>query len=272
MSAPALTVVADAPAVHQAFARWLADFIAERNAAGQPTRLILPVGPTLGYPLLAEICNSERISWADVKIITMDEYLDWTGRPVPVDHPLSFTGFMQRFLASLDEELRPPSGAYVWPDPFEIDRVADFIEHIGGIDACLGGIGIHGHVAFNEPPISRFAQISLEEFADSPTRVVSLAPETLVMNASRAQGGRFDDFPTLAVTIGMREILGARRIRLFCEGGIWQQEAILRAVSGREELAYPVSLLARHADAAIVADELSAAKANARLSVSASAR
>jgi glucosamine-6-phosphate deaminase len=264
VNAPALTVVADAPAVHEAFARWLADFIAERNAAGQPTRLILPVGPTLGYPLLTAICNRERISWADVKVITMDEYLDWTGRPVSPGHPLSFTGFMQRFLASLDDELRPPSNAYVWPDPFEINRVEGFIKHIGGIDACLGGIGIHGHVAFNEPPISRFAQIGLEEFADSPTRVVPLAPETIVMNASRAQGGRFQDFPTMAVTVGMREILGSQRIRLFCEGGVWQQEAILQAVSGHEDLAYPVSLLARHPDAAIVADELSAAKATAR--------
>lgn len=272
MSAPALTVVADAPAVHEAFARWLADFIAGRNAAGEPTRLILPVGPTLGYPLLTEICNRERISWGDVKVITMDEYLDWTGRPVSMDHPLSFTGFMQRFLASLDAELQPPSDAYVWPDPFEIDRVADFIEHIGGIDACLGGIGIHGHVAFNEPPTSRFAQISIEEFAESPTRVVPLAPETIVMNASRAQGGRFDDFPTMAVTVGMREILGSQRIRLFCEGGIWQQEAILRAVSGQEDLAYPVSLLARHGDAAIVADELSAAKVSARMAASANPR
>lgn len=257
---PRLTVVPDAAAVHTAFARAIADEIAAGAVESRLTTLILPVGPTAHYPLLARICNEERISWQHVRFTTMDEYLDWAGRPLPEDHPLSFTGFMHRFLDSLDESLRPPPGAFVHPHPFDIDRVARFVDEIGGIDTCYGGIGVHGHVAFNEPPLSRFTQVTAEEFRTSPTRVVPLAPETVVMNATRSAGGRFADFPPMAVTIGMREILGARRIRLFCDGGTWQQEALDRAVHGPVEVAYPVSLLATHPDVEIVADAVTAAK------------
>lgn len=249
-----------------AFARWVANFIAGRNARGEPTRLILPVGPTGGYPILTDITNSENISWRNVQLVTMDEYLDRQGRPLKFDHPLSFTGFMKRFLTSIKAELRPRESAYVWPDPFEIDRVANFIDQIGGIDACLGGIGVHGHVAFNEPAISRFSQISIEEFAASVTRVVPLAPETIVMNATRGNGGRFDNFPRLAVTLGMADLLSAAKIRLFCDGGAWQQEAVARAVAGDIEVAYPVTILQRHGDVSIVADQVSAMEAVRRTS------
>lgn len=255
---PSLTVASDPPAVHRAFARAVADEIAAGVAAGQPTRLILPVGPTAHYPLLAAICNTERISWRDVWFTTMDEYLDWTGRPIPADHPLSFAGFLHRFLDSLDDSLRPQPDRFVFPDPFDIERVARFIDTVGGIDTCYGGIGVHGHIAFNEPPLSRFTTISTDEFAASPTRVVPLAPETIVMNATRSAGGRFGDFPPMAVTIGMREVLGSRRIRLFCDGGIWQQHALYRAVHGPEGVDYPVSLLRTHPDVVIVADRLTA--------------
>jgi glucosamine-6-phosphate deaminase len=259
-----LTVLPDAEAVHAAFARAVADEIAENNEVGRPTSLILPVGPTAHYPLLTQICNRERISWQNVCFTTMDEYLDWTGRPIPEEHPLSFTGFMRRFLATLDEELQPPQGAFTYPDPFDIDRVARFIENAGGVDTCYGGIGVHGHVAFNEPALSRFTTVTTEEFLRSPTRVLALAPETIVMNATRAAGGRFDEFPPMAVTVGMREIMSARRIRLFCDGGRWQQHAVARAVDGPTGTDYPVSLLREHADALIVADEVSSSAVQAR--------
>lgn len=260
---PRLVVVDDPAAVARRFARMVADEIAANNAADAPTRLIMPVGPTAQYPLLAQICASERISWRHVFVATMDEYLDWQGRPIPADHPLSFRGQFNQFLASLGPDLAPPPEQYVTPDPFDIDRVDRFVAHIGGIDTCYGGIGVHGHVAFNEPPPAHLTRVTEEEFVASRTRVVSLAPETIVMNATRAAGGAFHDFPPMAVTIGMADILGARRIRLFCDGGRWQQEALRRAVHGPVELAYPVTLLHRHPNVEITADRLTAGGAQA---------
>ncbi|PDQ34263.1 MAG: hypothetical protein B5766_12560 [Candidatus Lumbricidophila eiseniae] len=254
-------VVPHSAAVHERFAHAIADEIHSNNLAGKPTRLILPVGPIAHYPLLAQLCNKQHISWRDVRFTIMDEYLDWTGRPIPAEHPLSFVGFMRQFIGTLDSELQPPVDGWVWPDPFEINRVAEFIADIGGIDTCYGGIGVHGHVAFNEPVRNRFWSITDDQFRASPTRVVTLAPETIVMNATRATGGSFDTFPPLAVTIGMRDILEAVRIRLFCDGGVWQQEAVARAVCGPSHQDYPVSLLRHHRDVTVCADRVSAAGA-----------
>jgi glucosamine-6-phosphate deaminase len=96
----------DIPTVLNDFARSIADVIHTRNERGEPTRLILPVGPVKQYPLLADITNRERISWRNVFTFNMDAFLDWQGRPIALDHPLSFEGFMRRELfARIDPEL-----------------------------------------------------------------------------------------------------------------------------------------------------------------------
>jgi glucosamine-6-phosphate deaminase len=56
----------------------------------------------------------------------MDEYLDWQGRPIPIDNPLSFQAVFESFVKLLDEDLRPLPNQWIVPDPFEIDRVEKF--------------------------------------------------------------------------------------------------------------------------------------------------
>jgi glucosamine-6-phosphate deaminase len=255
----AVTVLPDLTTLQQHFARAVADEIATNNAAGRPTRLILPVGPVGYFPLLAQLCNKERISWANVHAFFMDEYCDWQGRPIGVDHPLSFEGFACRTLfAKLQSEVALPKEQLHFPDPLHIDQISEAIAHIGGIDTCYGGIGIHGHIAFNEPPISRWFTLTPAEFKASKTRLVQLAPETVVMNASRAAAGNFAVLPPMAVTLGMADILAAKRIRLYCQGGLWQRTVLRVALFGSPDIAdgedvnYPVTLLRGHSDLAIV--------------------
>jgi glucosamine-6-phosphate deaminase len=247
--------------VYKAFAEDLAREIRAANEGGRPLKLILPIGPIAQYPILAGICNREKISLKNVYISLMDEYLDWQGRPVPLENPLSFEAVFEDFIAQLDGELRPSRSQWVVPDPFDIERVQKFFDSKGGVDICYGGVGVHGHIAFNEPPISRYGKISLAEFSASKTRVVILAPETFVINALRAKGGDFKDFPTMAVTIGMELILSSKKIRLYCDGGTRQQEAIYRFENGEVDVSYPVSILRQHRDVLLTADELSAQKA-----------
>jgi glucosamine-6-phosphate deaminase len=251
-----LEIVPDLPALFLHFARSIADEIKANNQAGRPTRLILPVGPVDQYPLLACICNEERISWRNVHTFNMDEYCDWQGRAVPDDHPLSFEGFMRRALFDqLDAKLRLPAEQSHFPDPLHLDRLSQAIEAAGGVDTCYGGVGYHGHVAFNEPPISRWFKLTPAEFRRSLTRLVPLAPETIVMNSARATGGNPAALPPMAVTIGLRDILAARRIRLYCQGGTWQRTVLRLALMGREDVDYPVTLLAGHPDYAIITDQ-----------------
>jgi glucosamine-6-phosphate deaminase len=240
--------------LYQNFAESILEEISEKNRQNLPTRLILPVGPTKQYPVLAKLTNERRISWKNVHIFHMDEYLDWQGRPISPDHPVSFTGFVQRFHEDIEDALRIPQNQVCFPSVHDIDGLSRRIDEVGGVDTCYGGIGVHGHIAFNEPPPSLLAQVDMEAFRSSLTRIVPLAAETVVMNATRWAGGNFRDFPPMAVTIGMRDILRSKRIRLYCDGGMWQREAVAQALAGQPSVAYPVTLLQQHPDVVIQCD------------------
>jgi len=238
------------------FAQMIADEIKENNLAGKPTRLILPVGPTSQYPILAEICNLQKISWRNVFTFNMDEYCDWQGRALPIDHPLSFEGFMfKNLFEKLEPELRIPANQAHFPDPLNLDAISQQIEKVGGIDSCYGGIGYHGHIAFNEPPVSRWFSLSIEEFKNSLTRMVEISPDSIVMNSTRNAGGNSADFPSMGVTLGMKDILSAKRIRLYCPGGAWQRYIVRVACFGVEDIDYPVTLLQDHKDCQLIVDK-----------------
>ena len=251
-----IQILPDPESLFQQMARSIADEIKDNNSAGLPTRLILPVGPTGQYPILADICNREQISLRNTFTFNMDEYCDWQGRWIPEDHLLSFRGFMQRnFFARLDPVLRIPPENIHFPDPLNLDQISKDIQTLGGIDTCYGGIGYHGHIAFNEPPISRWSQVTLEEFKGSKTRVVQLAEDTIVMNSIRNTGGNPRNFPPLGVTLGMADILAAKRIRLTCPGGMWQRYVVRMAIFGEPCVEYPVTLLQGHPDYCVYMDE-----------------
>src|SRR5262245_32461003 len=193
------------------FARSIADEIRSRET----TRLILPVGPMGQYPRLAEITNRERISWRNVHVFQMDEFLDWQGRPIPLDHPLSFEGAMRRFFASIDPELRIPDVQYHVPHPFRIDAIGEAIARGGGVDVCYGGVGYHGHVAFNEPPLSRWSRVTVDELRNSLTRVVTLGADSIVVQSIGSAGGRAAGGSAQAGHAGVGDILGGRQVRVF---------------------------------------------------------
>jgi len=244
--------------VYQNFAECIAEEIKRNNAERKTTKLILPVGPKGQYPILIDKCNKEKISWKKVYVFMMDEYLDWQGRLIPEDHPLSFRGYIRKMFAQLDFDLKLPEDHFYFPDPRRLDYYSEEMKGLGGIDTCYGGIGSHGHVAFNEPPNSRLLKVSLEQFKNSLTRIVPLAPETVVMNSVRANGGNYCEFPPMAVTVGMKDILSAKRIRLYCDGGEWQRFALRMALLGNLTIDYPVTLLQEHKDVMIVADQVTA--------------
>lgn len=246
-----LTILPELDAFYEHFARSIADEIKGNNELGRTTRLILPVGPVGQYPVLARICNRERIPWKNVYVFNMDEYCDWQGRAIPPEHPLSFKGFMQNFIGQLDSELRLPEEQLHFPDPLNLDQISQAIRGVGGIDTCYGGVGYHGHIAFNEPPISRWYKLTPDQFRSSLTRIVPLAPETIVMNSIRATGGNPAELPPMAVTLGMADILAASRIRLYCQGGSWQRTVLRIALMSDEDVDYPVTLLQGHPDYAI---------------------
>lgn len=243
----AIHIVRDAAALAEEMAADIADEIRAAAEAGHPSTLIVPVGPVDQFPLLARRLNAERLCCRHVAFINMDEYLDDSDNWLPLDHPLSFRGFMQRaFYDLLDSALAPAAERRVFPDPRRPEAIGQLIDQRGGVDCCFGGIGINGHLAFNEPP-EPGEIMTVEEFAALGTRVLSLARETRTINAVTV-GGEIGLVPRRAVTIGMREILAARRLRFYCNRP-WQRAVVRRALHGPITPECPASLLRLHADA-----------------------
>jgi glucosamine-6-phosphate deaminase len=226
------------------FARALFDEIASKATV----TMVLPVGPVDQFPLLAEMINQAHLDCREAAIINMDEYLagdEW----VPIEHPLSFRGFMNRkFYDRLDPELAPRPENRIFPDPREPSAVQRVIDARGGLDVCYGGVGINGHIAFNEPP-EPGEPVDTDEFASRPTRVISLTRETITIN-SHTVGGEMSIIPRRAVTVGMREILSAGRLRFYCNRP-WQSAVIRRVLHGPVTAACPASLLRTHPDASV---------------------
>jgi glucosamine-6-phosphate deaminase len=235
--------------------------IVAANRERRGATFIVPVGPVDHYPLLARVINEQKISCRNIVFIGMDEYLTDDDAWVPLEHPLSFRGYLQRtFYDLLDPVFAPPPENRVFPDPRDLPAVPRLIAARGGVDACYGGIGITGHIAFNEPPEE---PMPLKEFAALPTRVLSLTRETRTIN-SVTVGGEIGIIPHRAITVGMKEILGARRLRLYCNRP-WQSAVARRVLHGPITPACPASLMRTHPDATLTVADYVAAPPNIKL-------
>jgi glucosamine-6-phosphate deaminase len=255
-----LTIVDTRADLYRHIAQEMFDEIAAARGAGDELSLIVPVGPKGHYGLLAEMINDSRLGLEHVTFFGMDNWLDWQGRPLPLDHAFSLEGYFRReFLALIDEELRPAEENVIFPSPFELDRPAAEIARRGGVATTYGGFGFQGHIAFNEPPSTRWTPITVEQLRDSTTRVLPIAVDTIIAHSQRSLGGNVFGIPPMAITLGMRELLGARRIRLYTDGGPWKQTILRILLFAEPTTDYPVTLVHGHADVRVVVDAESAA-------------
>jgi len=246
--------------------RMASDMLAEIESgghAGSPATLIVPVGPVDHYPILASMINQRGIDCREVMFIAMDEYLTDDDQWLEADHPLSFRRYLARkFYDLLDPALAPPADHRIVPDPQQPESVQQRIDERGGVDACFGGFGINGHMAFNEPPEAG-EPIDNAAFAELPTRVLSLSRETRTINANTV-GGEISIVPRRAITVGMKQILAARRTRFYCNRP-WQSAVVRRVLHGEITAASPASMLRRHDDAALALADYVAAPPDIQL-------
>ncbi len=229
--------------------------IEENNKRGEKTVFILPVGPVGQYPIFVRLVNEKRISLRNCWFINMDEYLTDEKKYIDKDDPLSFRGFMERNVYSkIDAELVNPSSQRIFPDPEDPENIARIVSNLGKIDIAFGGIGINGHLAFNEAE-----EVSAEEFSSRTTRVLKISRETRAVNSIGDLNGAIDAMPVYAVTIGMDMILKAKKVRL----GIfrpWHRAVLRQAIFSEMGGHFPVTLLQNHPDALIYVNNIAAGR------------
>jgi glucosamine-6-phosphate deaminase len=230
--------------------------IRRHNEKGERTVFICPVGPVGQYPVFVRLVNRERVSLKNCWFFNMDEYLNDNGEPVDRSDPLSFRGFMDRAVYSqIAEDLIMPENQRVFPNPEDPSSGDRLLSELGGPDMCVGGIGITGHIAFNEPQ----PELSPEEFAALPTRVLTIRPETRTTNCIGDLGGALEDMPHKCVTIGMKQILSARKIRLAVFRD-WHRAVCRRAAYGEVTASFPATLIQNHPDALLIVNHTAAEK------------
>lgn len=233
------------------------ELIQENNVKGEPTVMIVPYGPLGPYARLAYLVNKYRVSLKNCWFLNMDEYLDDDLQYLPKSHPLSFRGGMDRtFYNKVDEALNVPLFQRIFPEPGNEGNIQAVIDRFGKLDMCWGGVGITGHIAFNEPPEPGEACTD-EEFLARPTRVLQLARETKTINAFMNCGADLDGIPDMCITVGMKEIFSARKVRM-CMPRDWNAAMLRKALHGPVTCKVPVSLFQNHPDAKIYAIALAA--------------
>jgi glucosamine-6-phosphate deaminase len=248
-------VVRDSQEMGELMARELVELIEENNRRGCATRAIIPCGPTCWYKPYTDLVNSRGVSLASLFVFHMDECLDWQARLLPRNHPYNFRAYMEKhFYGGIRPELAVPEAQRFWLTPATAEKVADAIAQ-APVDITVGGWGQDGHVAYNQARRNPYSQITIEDVANSTIRIQENNPDTILALAQRTFGTAYQFVPPMSITLGVRECLSARMVRVYSDTGAWKQTALRVALFSEPTPEYPMTLLQRHPDAIITATE-----------------
>jgi glucosamine-6-phosphate deaminase len=253
-----LTICETKDELYRHFAQEMFDEIARAAERREELAVIVPLGPKAHYSLLAQMVNEAQLPLRHVTYFGMDQWLDWQARPLRWEHPFNLEAYFHRhYLALIDESLRPPPENVVFPSVLALDAASEAIR-AREVATTYGGFGFQGHLAFNEPPATRWSPVTIEALRAGDTRIAPLAVDTIIAHAQRALGGNVAGIPPMAVTLGMRDLLSARRIRLYTDGGAWKQTILRILLFAEPTVDYPVTLATDHPDVRVVVDAESA--------------
>jgi glucosamine-6-phosphate deaminase len=226
-------------------ARTAADLIARALSARPDLVLGLATGCTMEsvYDQLVRKHQEEELDFSHCRTFNLDEYIG-----LAADDPCSYHYFMRhRFFGAVNIDL---ANTYL-PDGMAEDLEVECVNYEklitlnGGIELQLLGIGLNGHLGFNEP-LSAFR---------SRTRVVTLSRVTRSQNASLFP--KPGQVPRRAVTMGVGTILETRSCVLLATG-LEKAEIVARAIEGPLTSMVTATALQLHPACTIVLDEESA--------------
>lgn len=189
------------------------------------------------YKELVESHKAGEISFADVQSFNLDEYIGLD--------PKSEMSYHYYMAHNLFNHVNIQEGNWHVPsgNADDLESVAKAydaaIEAAGGIDIQLLGIGVNGHIGFNEPG----TPFTLG------TNVVELTEST--REANKIYFDSIDDVPTHAITMGINTIMQSRAVVLLVSGAS-KQEAYDRLRSGEVTEDFPASALHNHPNVTVI--------------------
>ena len=225
---------------------WAAHYIAEKirnHKEDRPFVLGLPTGssPIGVYKELIRMNKSGEVSFKNVVTFNMDEYIG-----LPHEHDQSYWYFMHNnFFDHIEipaENINILNGMTDDPEG-ECARYEEKIASYGGIDLFMGGIGVDGHLAFNEP----FTSLS------SRTGVRVLTTDTRIVNA-RFFGNDPEKVPAKALSVGIGTVTDSKEVLVLISGHN-KARALAATVEGGVSQKWTCSALQMHNGAIIACDE-----------------
>lgn len=226
-----------------------ADIAAElrRLIAGQGSvRVVFAAAPSQ-REMLTALIRAPDVDWSRVTAFHMDEYLG-----LPATAPERFGSWLQR---SLFDHLPFGAvhliGAGDQTDPDAAVRRYEDLLASAPIDVVCLGIGVNGHIAFNDPPVADFADPHV-------VKAVQLDEVCRQQQVDDDCFATLSQVPTLAVTLTVPALLAAPR--LFCVvPAAAKADAVRTTVFGRLGTHCPSTVLRTHPGCTMYLDRQSAA-------------
>lgn len=221
-----------------------AQIVADMLVAKHDSVLGLATGSTpIGlYNNLIEMYKRGEISFEKVKSANLDEYVG-----LAASAEQSYAYFMRKNLFDhVDIDLHNthiPSGVAADPES-ECERYSALLASMPR-DLQILGLGSNGHIGFNEPGTP----------FDGKTHMVELAESTVRDNSRLFD--RIEDVPKKALTMGISEIMAAKKIVLLASGEN-KAKAVYATVKGKITTDCPASILQKHPDVVVILDKAAA--------------
>ena len=236
-----------------AMARAVALRVTKLVAAKPAAVLGLPTGrtPVRLYAHLSALAAAGKLDFSRVTTFNLDEF-----HGLPAGHPASYRTFMEEHLfkhVNIDHKRIHFLNGKDSDAARECRRYEAAIARAGGIDLQILGIGMNGHIGFNEPAPALHAD----------THLARLKPETRRSNANLFDG-RVTAVPKEALSMGVGTILRASAVILMANGS-GKAEAVKATVEGPVTTRMPASLLQLHRQVELILDEAAASKLRARM-------
>ena len=216
--------------------KWAANYIAQKiknHKEDRPFVLGLPTGssPIGVYKELYKMNQAGELSFANVVTFNMDDY--WY---------FMHDNFFDHLVDMKPENINILNGMTDDPEG-ECQRYEEKIASYGGIDLFMGGIGVDGHIAFNEP----FTSLA------SRTGVRNLTTDTRIVN-SRFFGNDPEAVPAQALSVGVGTVTDSKEVLILINGHN-KAKALAETVEGSVSHKWTCSALQMHNGAIIACDE-----------------
>lgn len=225
------------------------DAVSEAGAKLIASQLVLKPNSVLGlatgstpiglYGCLVDMVKAGEISFKAATTFNLDEYY-----PIAPTNEQSYRYFMDMHLfdhIDIDKSRTHVLNGLAEDPEAECSAFEADIEQAGGIDIQLLGIGINGHIGFNEPDANLNAE----------THLTKLTESTIAANARFFES--VDDVPRQALTMGISTILKSRKIVLLACGKN-KHDAVSALLTDAINTVYPATLLKVHPDVVLICD------------------